>query len=171
VRLGAGTKDVGLGGVVSISHDTRDDLDRLTGLQLLPHVGYVVTDAAGPEMLRGNLEVLVEPTLLYLRDDTHAATTVGVSGLVRWIFAGSGRLRPYIEAGAGVLVGETDFRQTDCDVNFLLQAGPGLLVSLSDAAAVTVAYRFQHISNGGACSFNVGINSSALHVGVSYLFP
>jgi Lipid A 3-O-deacylase (PagL) len=35
---------------------------------------------------------------------------------------------------------------------------------------LTVGYRFQHISNGGACQFNVGINSSALYVGVSRLF-
>jgi len=55
-------------------------------------------------------------------------------------------------------------------VNFLLQAGPGLLVFLSDTTTLTVAYRLQHISNGGVCSFNVGINSSTLYLGVSYLF-
>ena len=169
-RLAAGTKDLGLGGAISISHDTRDDLDTLTGLELLPHLGYVVTDARGPDWLRGNLELLLEPTLTHLRDEAHSATTVGASVLARWIFFGTGRLRPYLEVGAGALIGETDLRQTDCEVNFLLQAGPGLLVFLSDTTAITVAYRLQHISNAGACSFNVGINSSALYLGVSYLF-
>jgi Lipid A 3-O-deacylase (PagL) len=168
--LAAGTKDFGLGGVISTSHNTKDDLETVTGFELLPHVGYVVSDAMGPGWLRGNLEVLIEPTLLYLKEDAQSATIGGASGLVRWIFSGTQRLRPYLEAGAGVLIGETHFRQTDCDVNFLLQGGPGLLVFLSDTTALTVAYRFQHISNAGACSFNAGINSSALYLGVNYLF-
>ena len=70
----------------------------------------------------------------------------------------------------GVLLGETDLSQTDCRENFLLQGGPGLLVVLSDTTALTVGYRLQHISNAGVCQFNVGINSSALYLGVSYLF-
>jgi len=169
-RLTAGTKDFGLGGAISLSHDTRDDLDTVTGLQLLPHVGYVVTDALGPDWVRGNLQLLLEPTLMHLGSDFGSSTVLGVSVLARWIFSGTGRLRPYLDLGAGALVGETDLRQTDCEVNFLLQTGPGLLVFLSDTTALTVAYRLQHISNAGACSFNVGINSSALYLGVSYLF-
>jgi hypothetical protein len=169
-QLAAGTKDVGLGGAISISHDTRDDLDTVTGFQFLPHLGYVVTDAWGADWLRGNLELLLEPTLLHLKDAGHSATTIGASTLARWIFSGAGRLRPYLEAGTGVLIGETDLRQTDCEVNFILQGGPGFLLFLSDTTTLTVAYRFQHISNGGACSFNVGINSSALYLGVNHLF-
>jgi hypothetical protein len=69
-----------------------------------------------------------------------------------------------------VLLGETALQQTDCDVNFLLQAGPGILLVLSDTTALTVGYRFQHISNASLCSFNPGINSSALYVGISRLF-
>ena len=169
--LAAGATYVGLGGVLSTSHDT-DPSGRLTGLHLLPHVGWVVTDEAGPGWLRGNLELLAEPTLVHLRDDTHSATVVGVSALARWIFTGTARIRPYFEAGAGALLGETALFQTDCEVNFLLQAGPGLLVFLTDRAVLTVGYRFQHISNGGVCSsFNEGINSSALYLGVSYLLP
>jgi hypothetical protein len=161
---------VGLGGAISISHSTKGDLEPVTGLQLLPHVGYFVSDALGSGAARGNLEILLEPTLISLDSDAGAATVVGASGLARWVFSGSGRFRPYVEAGAGVLAGEMDFRQTDCGVNFVLQGGPGLLVFLSDATAMTVGYRFQHISNAGACGANVGINSSALYLGVSRLF-
>jgi hypothetical protein len=168
--LVAGMKDVGLGGAVSISHDTRDDLETIIGLQLLPHVGYVLTDTRGPEVLRGNLELLLEPVLMQLKDEERSATVLGASALARWIFSEGGRFRPYLEAGAGVLLGETSFRQTDCDANFILQGGPGLLVFLSDTAALTVAYRLQHISNGDVCDPNVGINSSAFHLGISYLF-
>jgi lipid A 3-O-deacylase len=168
--LAAGTKDLGLGGAISISHDTRDNLETVTAFQLLPHVGYVVSDAMGPGWLRGNLELLLEPTLMRLETDTASATVVGASALARWIFTGTQRLRPYLEAGAGVLPGEINLRQANCEVNFLVQGGPGLLVLLSDRTAVTVGYRFQHISNGDTCSANIGINSSAFYLGVSYLF-
>ena len=165
----AGTKDVGLGGAVSTSHGTRADFDTVTGLQLLPHVGYVVSDAMGPGWLRGNLELLLEPTLLHLGSEVGSSTVVGTSALGRWIFGGT-RFRPYVDVGAGVLVGETHLRQTDCPVNFLLQGGPGFLVVLSDTTTLAIGYRYQHVSNATLCSTNPGINSSALYLGVNYLF-
>jgi hypothetical protein len=70
----------------------------------------------------------------------------------------------------GMLLGETNLPQTHCDVNFLLQGGPGLLVVLSDTTTLALGYRFQHISNARACTINPGINSSALYLGVNYLF-
>ncbi len=69
-----------------------------------------------------------------------------------------------------MLLGETEFRQTNCEVNYLIEGGPGLLVFLSDTTALTVGYRFQHISNASACDLNVGLNSSAVYLGVSYRF-
>jgi len=168
--IAAGVRDVGLGGAVSISHGTEDGFDTVTGLQLLPHFGLVVSDTLGPGWLRGNLEALLEPTLMHLDSGVGTSTVVGLSALARWIFAGRGRLRPYVEAGAGMLVGETALQQTDCNLNFVLHAGPGILVFLSDRTALTAGYRFQHISNGSQCSFNPGINSSALYVGVNYFF-
>jgi Lipid A 3-O-deacylase (PagL) len=165
----AGTKSVGLGGAVSVSHGTKGDGDTVTGLLLLPHVGYVVSDAMGPGWLRGNLELLLEPTLMHLGSDGRSATVVGAAMLGRWIFAGT-RVRAYVDAGAGVLLGETHLHQTDCPVNFLIQGGPGFLVVLSDTTTLAVGYRFQHISNATICSVNPGINSSALYLGVNYLF-
>jgi opacity protein-like surface antigen len=167
--LAAGTKELGLGGAVSISHGAKDDFDTVAGLQLLPHVGYVVSDAMGPDWLRGSLEVLLEPSLIHLESDPGSATVVGVSALGRWIFSGT-RLRPYLDAGVGVLLGETHLPQTDCPVNFLLQGGPGLLFVVSETTTLAVGYRYQHISNATACTLNPGINSSALYLGVNYLF-
>jgi lipid A 3-O-deacylase len=168
--LVAGAKDVGFGTVFSISYNTAEDEHTVKGLDLLPHGGYVVSDARGPGWLRGNFEVLLEPTLTFLESRGKTSTVVGAAALARWVFAGLGRFRPYVEGGAGGLLGEMNLRQTDCDVNFLLEAGPGFLVFLSDQTALTVGYRFQHISNAGACRFNEGINSNALYVGVSHFF-
>lgn len=168
-RRVAGATYVGLGGAFSINHDAGDDL---TGFQLLPHLGFVLTDTVGPPWVRGNLELLAEPALIHFRDDTYSSTVVGASGLARWVFAGTWQVRPYVEVGIGALLGETALYQTDCEVNFILQAGPGLLVSLTDRTTLAVGYRFQHVSNGGACRrYNVGINSSALYLSVSYELP
>ena len=164
-----GTTEVGLGGALSISHATNGHSDTVTGYQLLPHLGYVVTDPAGSGWVRGNLELLMEPALLHLDTDSGSSTVLGLSAVGRWILGGS-RVRPYLDAGAGVLLGETNLPQTDCDVNFLLQGGPGVLFVLSGSTTLAVGYRFQHISNGGACTVNPGINSSALYLGVNYLF-
>ena len=164
-----GTMEVGLGGAVSISHGTDSDFNTVTGFQLLPHVGYVATEAAGPGWVRGNLELLLEPGLLHLDTNVGSSTVVGLSALGRWILGGS-RIRPYLDLGAGVLLGETNLPQTDCDVNFLLQGGPGVLVVLSNSTTLAVGYRFQHISNAGTCRINPGINSSALYLSINYLF-
>jgi hypothetical protein len=167
--IARGAKEVGLGGAISLSHGTDNDFDTVTGLQLLPHVGYVATDPMGPGWVRGNLELLLEPAVLHLDTEVGASTVLGLSALGRWILGGT-RVRPYFDVGAGVLVGETNLPQTDCGVNFLIQGGPGVLVVLSESTTLAVGYRFQHISNAGACTINPGINSSALYLSVNYLF-
>ena len=48
---------MGLGGAVSVSHGV-EGLDTVNGLQLLPHVGYVISDRFGAGSLRGALEVM-----------------------------------------------------------------------------------------------------------------
>jgi hypothetical protein len=56
-------------------------------------------------------------------------------------------------------------------VNFLIEGGPGVLFFVSKDTAVTVGYRFQHISNADRCSKNQGLNSSLFTLGLSYFFP
>jgi len=168
--IAAGWWDVGLGVGYSGSHKTHEAAETVTGVHALGHAGYVVSEARGPGRLRGNLELLLEPTLVHLSGDDDAATVAGAVGLVRWIFVGTGPLRPFLEAGVGVLGGRTDFPQTSCDRNYVIEGGPGVLLFVSPRLALTAGYRFQHLSNGGACSRNLGLNSSVVHLGVSYFF-
>ncbi len=170
--LVAGTWELSLAGAYSVSHNTNDrpSVETVNGYYLVPHVGYLVTDEHGGSVLRGNFQLLLEPTLVRLDASSRSSTVGGASGLVRWLFTGNGTFRPYLEAGAGVLGGHTDFRQTTCDVNYILTGGPGVLVFLNEQTAVTLGYRFEHISNGGKCSSNLGLNSSMFLLGVSYFF-
>lgn len=168
----AGARDIGLGVGYSGSHKTHVNDVAVTGFHVLGHVGYVATDERGPRWFRGNLELLLEPTLIRLSGDDDAATVGGAVGFVRWIFAGSGTLRPFVEAGVGILGGQTAFPQTNCEVNYVVEGGPGVLLFVSPSVALTAGYRFQHISNAGGCSKNLGLNSSVVHLGLSvFLAP
>ena len=55
--LASGATLLGLGGAVSVSHGV-EGLDPINGLQLLPHVGYVISDRFGAGSLRQSLSLL-----------------------------------------------------------------------------------------------------------------
>lgn len=164
--IGAGTFEWGIaaGGGASLPNG---DLETVTSVDVLAHLGYFVTGEVGEGAMRGNFEILLEPTLIHL-DESKSATVVGAAILPRWIFLGSSRVRPYLEAGAGILGGQVDLPQTNCDVNFLLEGGVGAMVFMTERVALTLGARFQHMSNGDRCSENRGLNSVIGLIGVSY---
>jgi hypothetical protein len=169
--LSAGQWSVAIAGGASVSHDlSRVDLDSFYSYELIPHVGYVVTDERGSGWQRGNFQLLAEPALIQL-DAEPSATVAGLSAVGRWLFAGTGVVRPFVELGFGVLGGQVDLRETNCDVNFLLQGGGGALFFVDRSTAISLAYRFQHISNAARCSQNLGVNSSAVVIGIEWFFP
>ena len=168
-RLTAGTGELTLAGGYSISHAVSGTREGITGFQLLPHLGLFVTDEHGPRWVRGSLELLAEPTVLHL-DARESTTHVGLSALARWVFAGEGWVRWYLEAGLGLIVGESGLPQTNCDANFILQAGAGVLLFWSETYAVNLGYRFHHISNGAVCFPNPGLNSAVFTLGLSAFF-
>lgn len=142
-------------------------LETVTTFHVLPHLGYFITDEAGPGSLRGNLEIVVEPTLIHL-DASRSATVGGMAVLPRWVFDASPRVRPYLEAGAGIVGGQINLPQTNCDVNFLLEGGIGAMIFMTNRVALTVGARFHHMSNADRCSQNEGMNSIIGIVGLSY---
>lgn len=172
-RLRAGDWDLGVAGgfSVSVNPGGQRDVDSVHGVHLLPHVGYLVTDEVGPGAWRGTLEILAEPTLSHFRDGGESATVAGLAALGRWIFAGMDVVRPYVEAGVGVLGGQTEFRQTDCNLNFVLQGGFGVQVFVAARVAVTAGARYHHVSNADRCERNLGLNSALFLLGLSYFTP
>jgi len=171
LQLRGGAMNVGLGVAGSVSHDfTTLPTETVVGAQLSAHLGYIATDEHGEGWLRGNLELALEPTLLVLSQDGHTSTLAGASAFARWIFVGSGTVRPFLEVGIGALGGRADLVESTCQVNFPIQGGPGVLVFLSDRTALSVAYRFQHMSNGSACAPNDSLHSSVVQANLTYFF-
>lgn len=171
-EIRAGVWEAGLALGYSRTFQTNDavGVDSVDGLHLLPRLGYVITEPAGPGWLRGSFQLLAEPTLIRLDGEPTSSTVVGLATLGRWILAGGERIKPYLEVGVGILGGETRFRQTNCDVNFTLQGGVGLHVFVSPAVAVTAGYRLHHVSNANSCDQNLGLNSNLFLLGMSYYF-
>jgi hypothetical protein len=172
-RFKFGDVELTLAGGYSRTHTTvgEDETEDLDGFQFLPHVGIFLSDEHGEPGIRGNFKLVIEPTVVHLRNDSESGTAAGVTTLARWVFTTPWVVRPYAEVGLGVLGGNFDLRQTNCSINFIIEGGIGLLWFFTERTALTASYRFQHISNASTCDFNLGINSSLFILGVSYFFP
>ena len=128
-------------------------------------------DPMGPSILRGSLEVGLEP--IYQRyTGGREGFWAGLSAHGRWNLLGLsfGRFVPYVEIGAGA--GGTDLRAIEIDSSFafLLSAGIGASFFITDQAAIFGGYRMVHISNGHIESKNRGFEADTGLIGFSYFF-
>jgi len=132
-------------------------------------VSVIPWGPVGPSILRGALEVGLEP--FYQRyTDPVDAYFAGLAAVGRYHFLSLGRVVPYTELF--LAAGGTDLRvrEIDSDFTFLLQAGAGLSVFVTDQLAVYAGYRFQHVSNGHTDTPNRGFESHTGVAGVSFYF-
>lgn len=123
---------------------------------------------AGP--LSGALEVGLSPYYQrYL--DPYEAYFAGLGATVRYHLLALGRFVPYAEAMAAA--GRSTLRtvEIDSDFTFLLHAGVGASLFVTERAAVYAGYRFQHVSNGNTDEPNRGFESHSGVIGVSVFLP
>ena len=123
----------------------------------------------GPSVLRGALEVGLGP--MYQKYERgRDAFWAGLSAHGRWHFLSLGRFVPYVELGAGA--GGTDLNAVEIDSTFafLLSAGVGASIFLTDQIALYGGYRMVHISNGHTSRRNRGFEADTGVIGVSYYF-
>jgi hypothetical protein len=74
-------------------------------------------------------------------------------------------LRPYIEAGIGLIYTDFQVEGQGLRVNFNPQAGVGMEIPSVDGSPWYAAIRLHHISNGGLHHDNRGINAVVLQAG------
>jgi hypothetical protein len=147
--------------------------NRHPDVQFVPvffQIGYTVTDVHGPTPVRGSLEVIFEPTLLFV---AHPETEVGGGAnlLFRYNFVTGTRWVPFFEAGVGIIDVDLHVRRDlNSEFNFTILGGPGINYFLTDNLALVGQVGLHHISNGGRRSPNVGVNSVMGLLGVSYYF-
>ncbi len=132
--------------------------------------GWVFSDVVAKDhWYQGNWELLGDlfGGIQYHPDH---AFLVGVAPLLRYNFATGTRWVPFVNAGAGVTA--TDIRDGDLSTKFEfnLQIGAGVHYFLKDNLALTLQYRFLHISDAGISSPNLGVNDSNVVLGASWFF-
>lgn len=75
------------------------------------------------------------------------------------------RLRPYLEAGIGLIYTDFQVQGQGLRINFNPQVGVGMEFGGAQAPPWFVALRLHHVSNGGLHKDNRGINSAVFQLG------
>lgn len=122
-------------------------------------LGYMLTDTLGPGWLRGNVETGLQifgGAIMKGGGDYLA----GGGPWLRYHFVPKQwRLTPFVQIGAGVVWTDVDPNLQGQDFNFNLEGSAGLRYSLSARSALSLEFRYQHISNAGLADRNLGINA------------
>lgn len=173
--LPKGTNEWGLMTGYGLSNALGASKPGIDFVTLLPRFGYVFAEFGEKPPWKGSLQAVVEavPALVAF-EDSQTIYGGGFNLLLRYDISTGTRLVPFLEGGAGVLIStpqstepKSQFRASQ--FNFTLQIAPGLRYFLSKRTAISVEYRFHHISDAGLTEDNPGINSDFLLLGVSIL--
>lgn len=140
---------------------------------LLAQVGRTLGDpfwAGG--WLEGSFSVHGEAQLVWNR---HPQSGFGGGGTLRlryqfrrWASRG---LVPYLDGGAGMGGIDFDLPSQRDGFNFFVGGGIGAHVHVSERVALSLGWRFHHISNASLRSPNVGINDHLYHLGLTFFLP
>ncbi|MBI4657571.1 MAG: acyloxyacyl hydrolase [Verrucomicrobia bacterium] len=134
------------------------------------HIGRVWSDVVGDEKwYRGNWDLMGE--LFGGRQlNPHKASVAGFTPALRYHFATGTRWIPFLEGGAGVSWTDIDDPDLATRFEFHLVGGGGLQWFCRENLAVTLNYRFAHLSNAGIRQPNIGLNTNALLLGLTWFF-
>jgi len=173
--LPTGTIEWGLMAGYGLSNSLGASKSGIDFVTLLPRFGYVFAELGENPPWKGSLQAVVEavPALVAF-EESQTIYGGGFNLLLRYEIATGTRLVPFLEGGAGVLLSTpqsteptSQFRASQ--FNFTLQIAPGLRYFLSERTAVSLEYRFHHISDAGLTEKNPGINSDFVLIGFSIL--
>jgi hypothetical protein len=131
--------------------------------------GHLISAPHGPGVLRGQLEMVIEITPVFLAYQSNLAKGAGFSPLMfRWNLRDYGAIHPFLEIAGGFVATNRDVPEGTTRMNFSSHAGTGVRVRVADRWSVVAGYRFHHLSNGSTAPRNPGINSNVGYLGVAY---
>ena len=118
----------------------------------------------------GLLQFIIEPFVSYVFDP-HNNVEVGNNFVFKLGLLPEGKtFQPYVKGGVGLIYLTQHYRQQATQFNFTEFAGLGMHWFFTKNLALTVEYRFRHISNADIKSPNLGIETNIGLCGISYLF-
>jgi hypothetical protein len=171
-HLTVGTQEIGLSaGYLLSARLTDQHSTKQSGPAVMPSWAMVLTDPIGWRWLRGQLMLGAEIVYIQFQEPelTHG---VGFTPKIKWLFEGTGRLRPYVEFAGGPFYTDLagQIPEESARFNFILTAGGGLSWFFTPQLSFNVGYRFHHISNAGTRYPNLGLNASLPFGGFSFYF-
>ena len=102
----------------------------------------------------------------------HAVYGVGVLPLGFTAHFGRRAVQPFFEMHGGIIASTEPVPSNAPDatgLNFLFDLGPGLRFKIGDYHAISIGYKFLHISNAHTTNFNPGVDNNVIFVGFSFL--
>jgi len=130
--------------------------------------GWVFTNVVAHEKwYRGNWELLAEGFggVQFHPNDRYF---FGVTPLIRYNFATGSRWVPFVSGGAGLSATNIDGVDLTWTFQFNVQMGAGIHYFLSDRTALTVQYRWLHLSNAHIRNPDNGTNTQIFLAGLSW---
>jgi hypothetical protein len=133
--------------------------------------GWILSEAHGPSILRGRFEYGLDATpIFWFFQPGGTAFGAGLSPVVlKWNFEAGSRVVPYFEANAGLVVASRDVPPGVGRFNFTSAGALGAHL-LGKRANLSAEVRFMHVSNAGLTTYNPGINTIQVRVGLGRFF-
>jgi hypothetical protein len=140
---------------------------------LLAQAGGTFTEPVGVgRWFEASLSAHAEVQLLWNRDpQTGFGGGATLQLHYQWLRLAREGVVPYLEGGAGMGSIDFDLPSQRDGFNFLIGGGVGVHLHATERVALSLGWRFHHISNAGSRSPNVGINSHLYHAGVTFFLP
>ena len=129
--------------------------------------GWFLSKELGSGWYQGRHELLMELPL-HLVVDPKVSPMTGGYLLGSWKFTSLDTWVPYVFAGGGILYVDLGLPSMGSRLNFSYQGGTGLQYFISKDTALSLEYRYHHISNAGTATPNEPLNSSKFLLGISF---
>ncbi len=129
--------------------------------------GWFLSQELGSGWYQGRHELLMELPL-HLVVDPKVSPMTGGYLLGSWKFTSLDKWAPYVFAGGGILYLDLGLPSMGSRLNFSYQGGTGLQYFINKDTALSLEYRYHHISNAGTATPNEPLNSSKFLLGVSF---
>ena len=155
----------GLGAVYGNSYRPIEDINfaQVFGFALIDY--EKLWGHAAPDPLRFKVEYSLGTTF---EPDWRIITSANILALYYLDKISTANVRPYMEAGIGIIYTDFQIEKQGLRVNFNPVAGVGIELSLNSKQVLFAAVRVHHISNADLHEDNRGINSVVFMIGRSF---
>ena len=143
--------------------DTRTQVQTV---DMIGRFGWFLSRELGSGWYKGRHELLVELPV-HMVVDPRVSPMVGGYLLGSWKFTSLENWAPYVFAGGGILYVDLGLPTMGSRLDFSYQGGTGVQYFLRKDLALSLEYRYHHISNAGTATPNEPLNSSKILHGVS----